>query len=61
MRIAVLALVLTSFLLSGPWRETFRQDMQVELSGLIPFDPGKIVEGDVRVIIVLARRLVTMW
>ena len=45
-----------SFLLSGPWGQTFRGDMQVQLPGLLSGDPGEVWEGDVWVIIVACRR-----
>ena len=43
-RAAVLAV---SFPLSGPWRETFRGDLQVQLPGLLSGDPGVVGKGDV--------------
>ena len=52
-RAAVLAV---SFPLSGPWWQTFRGDLQVQLPGLMSGDPGEVGKGDVWIVIVACRR-----
>ena len=57
-RAAVLAV---SFSLSGPWGQTFRGDLQVQLPGLLSRDPGEVWEGDIWVIVVAPRCPVGAW
>ena len=50
------AVLAVSFPLSGPWGQTFRRDMQVQLPGLLSRDPGEVWKGDIWVIVVACRR-----